>query len=124
MKQKLISALEQCGFVEGKTLLLQGSLNSEEAYPDEFVTFWCNITEDNSHFDNTVHSVDWSFSVIYYSNNPTLVNTKPKEILAVLKSAGFIPQGKGNDIPSDEPTHTGWAMEVIANETFDKGEEK
>lgn len=112
MKQKLISALESFGY----PVMLQGSLNPDEAYPDTFITIWCNVTEDNLHFDNDVHSVAWSFSVIFYSNNPTLVNTKPKEILAVLKSAGFIPQGKGNDIPSDEPSHTGWAMEVICTE--------
>lgn len=112
MKQKLISALETFGY----PVKLQGSLNPDEAYPDTFITIWCNSTDDNSHFDNDVHSVDWSFSVILYSNNPTLVNTKPSEILAVLKSAGFIPQGKGNDIPSDESTHTGWVMEVIATE--------
>lgn len=114
MKQKLISALETLGF----PVMLQGSHNTEESYPDSFITFWCNVTEDSLHFDNDVRSVEWSFSVIFYSNNPTLVNTKPREILEVLKSAGFIPQGKGNDIPSDESTHTGWAMEVIASETI------
>lgn len=112
MKQKLISALEPLGF----PVMLQGSFNPEDTYPDSFITFWCNVTEDNSHFDNDVHSVDWTFSVIFYSNNPTLVNTKPNEIRAVLKSAGFIAQGKGNDIPSDEPSHTGWAMEFIVTE--------
>lgn len=118
MKKKLISALETVGY----PVMLQGSLNHDDAYPDTFITFWCNSTEDNLHLDNDVHSVEWSFSVILYSNNPTLVNTKPNEIREVLKSAGFIPQGKGNDIPSDESTHTGWAMEFIASETFDKGE--
>lgn len=112
MKQKLISALETFGY----PVKLQGTFNPDEMYPDTFITFWCNSTEDNLHFDNDVHSVDWFFSVIFYSNNPTLVNTKPKEIIAVLKSAGFIPQGKGNDIPSDESTHTGWAMEFICTE--------
>lgn len=112
MKKKLISALETFGY----PVMLQGSLNPDEAYPDTFITFWCNSTDDATHFDNDVRSYEWSFSVILYSNNPTLVNTKPSEILAVLKSAGFIPQGRGNDIPSDEPTHTGWAMNVIAIE--------
>jgi hypothetical protein len=112
MKQKLISALETFGF----PVMLQGSMNVEEAYPDTFITFWCDATEDNSHFDNDVHSVDWHFSVILYSNNPALVNTIPNEIRSALKGAGFIPQGKGQDIFSDEPTHTGWAMDFIYTE--------
>ena len=112
MKEKLISALGKFGY----PVKLQGTLNPDESYPETFITFWCNSTEDKLHLDNDVHSVDWFFSVIFYSNNPTLVNTKPREIIAELKSAGFIPQGKGNDIPSDEPTHTGWAMEFIYTE--------
>lgn len=113
MKQALISILEQfCP----NNVYLQGTLNSEEAYPDTFITFWTNYTDDNSHFDDETYSVDWDFSVIFYSNNATLVNTKPAEILSALKAAGFIPQGKGNDVLSDHPTHTGWAMEFIVNE--------
>lgn len=116
MKQKLINALVGCGFVEGKTLFLHGTLNPEEAYPETFVTFWTDSTDDNAHFDNKAISVDWAFSVILYSANPATVNTKPNEIRAALKAAGFIPQGKGQDAPSDEPTHTGWAMDFITTE--------
>lgn len=118
MKMRLINALTKCGFVEGETLFLQGTMNADKAYPDTFVTIWCNSTDDSAHYDNNAHSTDWYFSVILYSNNPTLVNTKPSEIRAVLKSEGFIPQGKGNDIPSDEPTHTGWAMDFAYKENL------
>lgn len=113
MKQTLINILEtfcpNCVF-------LQGTLNSEEAYPESFITFWTNYTDDNSHYDNDVFSVDWNFSVIFYSSDPALVNTKPAEIRTALKAAGFIPQGKGNDIPSDRPSHTGWTMDFIYTE--------
>lgn len=118
MKRLLIETLEKVGFVEGKTLLLQGSLNPSEAYPDTFVTFWTNSTDDNAHFENKTHSIDWAFSVILYSNDPAIVNTKPDEIRAALKAAGFIPQGKGYDIPSDETTHTGWAMDFVITENL------
>ena len=112
MKEKLISTLEELDF----PVMLQGSLGEENEYPDSFITFWCDDTEDNQHFDNDAHATYWTFSVIFYSNNPILVNTVPSVIRALLKGAGFIPQGKGNDIPSDEPTHTGWAMEFIGTE--------
>ena len=38
------------------------------------------------------------------------------DLLRKAKKAGFIPQGKGQDILSDEPTHTGWAMDFIYKE--------
>lgn len=116
MKQKLINALVECGFVEGETLFLHGTMNPKEAYPKTFVTFWTDSTEDGAHFDNKINSVAWSFSVIVYSDDPETVNTKPDEIRAELKAAGFIPQGKGQDAPSDEPSHTGWAMDFIGVE--------
>jgi hypothetical protein len=112
MKQKLISALSELGY----PIMLQGSLNADDAYPDSFITFWCDSTADNSHFDDDVYSVDWHFSVIFYSNNPMLVNTKPNEIRSALKNAGFIVQGKGQDILSDEQTHTGWVIDCVYTE--------
>ena len=116
MKKELIKALEACGYVECETCFLQGTLNPKESYPKEFVTFWTNYTDDGAHFDNETTSYDWAFSVILYSDDPEIVNTKPDEIRAVLKAAGFIPQGKGQDVPSDNPAFTGWAMDFIKTE--------
>ena len=107
MKQKLIEILSSFGF----PVFLQGSLNADEAYPAAFITFWTDDVADNSHYDNDATSYAWNFSVIFYSNDPALVNSKPDEIRKALKAAGFISNGKGHDIPSDEPTHTGWAMD-------------
>lgn len=114
MKQKLITALNVFGF----PIYLQGTINPDEAYPNTFITFWTDSTDDNAHFDNNTTSVDWSFTVILYSNDPEIVNTKPNEIRSALKAAGFIPQGKGQDTPSDEPTHTGWAMDFVITENL------
>ena len=109
MKQKLIGILSSFGY----PVFLQGTLNPDDAFPETFITFWTDYTTDNAHFENDVHSVEWSFSVILYSNDPEIVNTKPDEIRMALKAAGFIPQSKGQDIASGEPTHTGWAMDYI-----------
>lgn len=116
MKRKLIEALSSCGFIEGQTLFLHGTMNPDEAYPDTFVTFWTDAVPDGEHFDNLTASYYWEFSVILYSNDAAVVNTKPDEIRAVLQAAGFIPQGKGQDAPSDEQTHTGWAMDFVITE--------
>jgi hypothetical protein len=116
VKRKLIDTLKLCGFVEGQTLFLHGTMNPEEAYPDTFITIWTDDVPDGVHFENTTGSYDWAFSVILYSDDPEIVNTKKDEIRAALEKADFIPQGKGQDAPSDEPTHTGWAMDFIITE--------
>lgn len=108
MKQKLIDELEKfCP----NNVYLQGSMNPAEAYPSEFVTFFTTQAADLAHYDNAARAVGWSFAVIYYSDDPTQVNTKPFEIAAALRAAGFIQQNRGQDVLSDEPTHTGWAMD-------------
>lgn len=107
MKEILLKILSSFGY----PVFLQGTLNADEAYPESFITFFVSYSEDNAHYDDEVHSIDWHISVIFYSSSPKLVNTKPFEILKALKNAGFIPQGKGNDLISDEPTHTGWAID-------------
>lgn len=107
MKRLLISELNKFGY----PVYLQGSLNADKAYPDTFITFFTDYTTDGSHYENNVNSIEWNFSVILYSNNPQIVNETSIEIINALKKAGFIPQGKGQDVFSDEPTHTGWAMD-------------
>nr|DAW56641.1 MAG TPA: hypothetical protein [Bacteriophage sp.] len=107
MKQDLINELSKFGY----PVFLQGSLNEDDAYPDSFITFWTDDVTDEAHYDDDATAWAWDFSVIFYSNDPVLVNSKPEEIRKALKAAGFIPQGKGRDIPSDEPSHTGWAMD-------------
>ena len=111
-KEKLIELLLTFGY----PVSLQGTYAEGEQYPDTFITFWTDGVDDGAHYDNDAVSFDWQFSVMFYSRNPVLVNTKPADIRALLKSNGFIPQGKGMDIPSDEPTHTGWALEVTYTE--------
>lgn len=112
MKNKLIALLDQYGF----PVFLQGTLNPEEEYPETFITFWTDSVDDGTHFDNETTSFDWAFSIILYSSNPVIVNTLPDNMHADLKAAGFIPQGKGFDVASGNPTHTGWAMDVIGSE--------
>lgn len=113
MKQTLINILEM---FYPDNVYLQGT--APEEYPETFITFWTNYTDDNEHLDDEVISVDWNFSVMFYSSDPALVNSKPAEISAALRAAGFVPQGKGNDIPSDKPSHTGWAMDFIYTENL------
>jgi hypothetical protein len=113
MKQKLIDILERfCPH----NVFLQGTMNPDAAYPAEFVTFWTPSTAAHAHYNNAADSVDWLFYVVYYSNDPAQVNSKPFEIAAALKAAGFVQQGRGSDILSDEPTHTGWAMDFAYTE--------
>ena len=90
----------------------QGSLSDDAAYPDEFFTFWNSYTEDHSHYDDDDYGYVWSFDVNFYSTDPDRTYSVIADAERVLKDNGFIISGKGSDIPSDEPTHTGRGIEV------------
>lgn len=115
VKTKLISILEEIQ----KPVILQGSMAENAAYPDSFITFFVSNTEDNAHYDNDTKKWAWDIQIVNYSNNPLTVAEQAEQIRKRLKEAGFIPQGKGYDIASNEPTHTGWANDYfyIENES-------
>jgi hypothetical protein len=116
MKQLLFNTLNT---ICPGNVFLQGTVDADVPYPESFITFFTDYTEDRKFFDDDVASIDWSFTVIFYSSDPELIASVPAEITTALKAQGFIPQGRGRDIPSDVPTHTGWAMEFIITEYLD-----
>lgn len=112
MKQKLIDILSKFGY----PVILQGSMNADEPYPNSFITFFVNNKTKGTHLDNNAVNYIWDFSVIFYSNDPTLVNSKPTEIQKALEEQGFNLYDE-SDVLSDEKTHTGWAQDYYYVET-------
>lgn len=94
-------------------VLLQGSLGTEEKYPDTFFTFWCADCSDGQHYDNHTTSYIWDYDLNCYSTDPLTVTETIRKAVEVLKSVGFTANGKGHDIASDEPTHTGKGITIL-----------
>lgn len=110
VKQLLIDTLESSF---GYRVILQGSLSEEEVFPDSFFTFFNNSSVDDAFFDNTETQTIWDFDLNFYSIYPELVNSKLVEAKELLKRVGFIVDGKGYDVLSNNPTHTGRAVNVL-----------
>lgn len=94
-------------------VILQGSLSVDDAYPAAFFTFWNNYTTDDAFYDNAETDTVWNFDLNYYSDDPDSVNSVLLEAKQLLKAVGFIPDGSGHDVMSDEPTHTGRGMTLL-----------
>lgn len=109
MKELLITTIEELGY----PIFLQGSLNIEDNYPDSFFTFWNNETDDDAFYDNQEHQTIWNFDLNFYSVDPTLTNTMLVEAKRLLKTKGFIVNGKGYDVASDKVTHTGRGINIL-----------
>lgn len=120
MKAALIALLETFGF----PVFLQGSLDTDEAYPESFYTFWNFETPEGAFYDDNANRAVWGFWVYFYSNNPQLVEEKTEAARQLLKTNGWIPQGKPHDIPADVKTHTGAFFEVFGIENYNEEESR
>ena len=108
IEELLIKTIEKLEF----PIFRQGSLNPEDSYPESFFTFWNNDTYGDNFYDNKERSYVWYFDLNFYSNDPALVNSELLKAKELLNKKGFITSGKGHDVASDEPTHTGKGIHV------------
>ena len=109
MEDNLIAILSGFGY----PVYRQGSMSNDEKYPPTFFTFWNYDSPDHSHYDNDDYGTEWDFNIYVYSNNPELTYSLLDQARTALKQAGWICQGKGFDVQSDEETHTGRGLNVI-----------
>ena len=105
MKELLYNTLTALGY----PVYLQGS--APQQYPAHFITYWTIDTPAAAEFDNALMLTEWQFYVYFYSTDPALLQSGAAAIRDALKAAGFTARGKGRDLISDEPTHTGWVQE-------------
>lgn len=109
MEDNLISILQSFKL----PVYRQGSMSADETYPDTFFTFWNNASVDHNHYDDSEYGCTWDFDVNVYSSDPELTYSLLLEARSLLKAAGWIISGKGYDVTSDEPTHTGRGFNAI-----------
>lgn len=115
MKRKLINILETfCP----NNVYLQGSINPADGYPSKFITFFITDSDFDSFYDNDANRIEWYVSVMFYSSDPSEVQTIPPQIVKALRKNGFIPTSAGIDVISNVQTHTGWAMDFIYPELY------
>lgn len=108
MKQILLNVLNTFGY----PVFLHGSLAENEPFPPAFFTFQTISSSDISFDDSDTRTI-YGFQVFFYAEDPETVESIAAQSRTALKQAGFIANGKGVDIPSGEPTHTGWVTEYF-----------
>lgn len=109
VEDALIAVLETFSY----PVYRQGSLTEDQPYPETFFTYWNVSSGDHAHYDDESYGTAWDFDVNVYSVDAALTYSLLLEARAALKSAGWIVPGKGYDVPTDEPTHTGRGMSAL-----------
>lgn len=113
MEDELLKILESFDY----PVYRQGSMSNEERYPETFITFWNNQSPDHAHYDDTNYGTAWDYNVYVYSSNPEKIYELMLDIRSALKNNKWIVPTKGQDINSDEATHTGRMIEIYYLET-------
>lgn len=109
MLDDLIELLESFDY----PVLKQGSLLPDEPYPDSFFTFWNDTSDSIAFYDNDELAIEWAYSINFYSVDPIKVNSILLEVKQLLISNGWVVNGAGYDVASDEITHTGRGITVM-----------
>lgn len=105
MEDLLISTLESLKY----PVYLQGSATNHEK---SVFTFWNDDSNGSSFYNNDENAIVWEYSVNFYSDDPVVVNSILFLAKSKLKEVGFIVNGGGYDIPSDEPGITGRGIDI------------
>lgn len=105
-KSELINILESMGY----RVWLMHTMPLTQVYPESFFTYMAIDTPFTAHYNNRPHAIVWAFWIGFYSSNATLVESVPVELTRRLLDAGWVVPGLGEDVQSDEPTHTGWRL--------------
>lgn len=118
VKEQLIEIFDGFGYDHW----LMHTMPADEVYPDNFFTFLAVDAPFTAHYDNAPHAVAWAFMIGFYSNDPAKVDSVPLELAKRLRAAGWIVDGLGEDVQSDEPTHTGRRITAYYVQHIDKEE--
>lgn len=85
----------------------QGSFSETDKLPDSFFTFWNVATLDNSYYNNNNIRTIYEWAIYFYTNNANIIYSKMNEFINLAKENGFIIDGNGNDINSNEVNYFG-----------------
>lgn len=109
MQEHIMKLLDTLGY----PIYRQGSMNSEQEYPQAFFTTWNNDTREEAFYEGEARRKVWDYDINFYASDPELVDKIPEETIKRLKKEGFIVDRAGYDVMSDEPTHTGRGIHIL-----------
>lgn len=118
MEATLIAIFKEMGY----PYWLMHTMPASQRYPESFFTFLAIDAPFKAYYDNRPHAIAWAFMIGFYSSNPRLRKSVRLELVKKLQAAGFVVPGLGEDVPSDEPTHTGWRITAYYVQNIDKEE--
>lgn len=102
-RQELIGIFEDMGY----PYWMMHQMPNEQKYPPMFFTFLCEDAPYGEYYDNKPCAYIWTFAIGVYGDNPVEVESVTGDLVKRLAASGWIVPDMGEDVQSDEQTHTG-----------------
>lgn len=116
------SKLEDVFRTMGLDYSRQGSYTDDREYPPSFFTFWNFDIPEDGFFDNEAHRAVWYWQICYYTRFPETLYSRMDEFTELAKAAGFIVEGRGEDVLSDRPDYPGRMVRIKYIEDYQNQE--
>lgn len=107
-KQELFDIFEEMGF----EYWLMHQMPANKKYPSSFFTYLTTDAPFIEYHDNKPMAVSWAFMIGFYTDDPGIMDITIIRLMNKLQAAGWIVEGPGEDVESDEPTHTGRRLTI------------
>lgn len=121
MENKLVDILSNLELEQDIDVILQGSLDSVNDYPDNFFTYWNWETPREGYYDNKHSKVHWGYQISAYSTDRKFLLEMMEQAIKKLEDNNFIIDSEGEDIACESKNHTGKMIEILF---IEKKEEK
>ena len=111
-------ALEPLFAATGYEYARQGSYAQTGPLPETFWTFWNDRTSEDQHYDDRPHRAIWRWQVYFYTKDPSLMYSEMDALIASAREAGFVPEGRAEDVDAREPGYVGRTVRLRYPETL------
>lgn len=107
-KDELFGIFEEMGL----PYWLMHQMPADEKYPSSFFTYLTTDAPFIEYHDNKPMAISWAFMIGFYTDDPGIMDITIIRLMNKLQATGWIVEGPGEDVESDEPTHTGRRLTI------------
>lgn len=112
MWSKLSEVFNEIEIENGFPFSRQGSYEIDEKLPNDFYTFWNTSSDYDGFYNNKPSRCVWEWNIYYYTNNPENIYYGLEIFIKKALEKGFIIEGAGKDLLSDEPNYFGRYLKI------------
>ena len=111
MESRLVDILENLNLSQECDVILQGSFDPKEGFPDNYFTYSCWDNKRSGYYDNQHTKNLMGFQISAYSTDRKFLNEMMKRAKEELEKSDFIIEDDETDLITSQKSHTAKIIE-------------